>query len=307
MDARYDLAVIGAGVAGLSAAMFGARLGLRTVLVDRMGLGGELINAGALDSYPGLPEAVSGADMVGRLSEQVLALEVEPELAEANGLAPAGDGFRILTGGRELEARAVVVATGGSPRRLGVPGEEELTGRGVSHCAVCDGAFFKAQDVVVAGGGDAAFYSALYLADLCRDVLVAHRGGTPRAAAFLRGRLATRPNVTLLPEAVVAAIRGAGAVESVVVRAAAGESERAASAVFVCIGLEPRSELLRGMAGLDATGRAIVDLRMATTRPGLFAAGSVRAGSPEQIVTAAADGATAAYSAFQYVQQRRNS
>lgn len=306
MSERYDLAVIGAGIAGLSAAMFGARLGLRTVLVDRLGLGGELVNAGALDSYPGLAEGVSGAEMVGRLSEQALAMEVEPELAEATRLVASGNSFVVETEARACEAGAVVLATGGSPRRLGVPGEEEYTGRGVSHCAVCDGSFFSAQDVVVAGGGDAALYSALYLAGLCRSVTVAFRGSEPRAAAFLRKRVAGKANVGLQPRTTIAAIRGATAVESIVLRAGDGaETPRPASAVFVCIGLEPRSELVRGTIGLDATGRAIVDLGMATSRPGLFAAGSVRAGSPEQIVTAAADGATAAWSAFRFLKERR--
>lgn len=311
MPDNYDLAVIGAGVAGLSAALFGARLGLRTVLLDRIGLGGELINSGVIDSYPGLPDSISGATMVGRLADQVLALDVEPELSAVTRLEAASGSFAVHSESRAFSAGAVVVATGGRARKLGVPGEETLSGRGVSHCAVCDGAFFKDRDAVVVGGGDAAFYSALHLADLCRSVLVVHRRERLRAATFLQSQAGAKPNLKLATNATVAAIRGSGAVEGVLLREANGgrESEHPASAVFVCVGLVPESALLRGVADLDAQGRAIVDGRMAASQPGLYAAGAVRAGSPDQIITAAADGAAAAYAAFDYLdlKERRQS
>jgi len=306
MSDSYDVVVVGAGVAGLSAALFAARYGLKVAVIDHFGLGGQVLNAGVLDSYPGLPDAISGATFVGRLSDQALDLGVEPELSRVTALVPNGtafkvpDGaaFKVQTEGRELLSRCVIMATGGRPVSLGLAEEQSLEGRGVSHCAVCDGAFFSGQDVMVVGGGEAAAESAVYLSSMCRQVTLVHRREQFRASALLQAQMRARPNIEIITGARVEQLKGGDSLQGAVVRTASGTTERQISGLFVCIGLTPDTELLRGLADLDEQGRARVGLDMQTSRPGLFAAGSIRAGSPDQAITAAADGATAALSAF---------
>jgi len=299
MSDSYDVVVVGAGVAGLSAALFAGRYGLKTSVIDHFGLGGQVLNAGVLDSYPGLPDAVTGAEFVGRLSDQALDLGVEPELSRVTAIVPDGAGFRVQTEGRELPARGVIMATGGKPVRLGLAGEETLEGRGVSHCAVCDGAFFSGQDVMVVGGGEAAAESAVYLSSMCRKVTLVHRREQFRASALLQTQMRSKSNIEILTGAQVDQLKGDDSLQGAVLRTAEGAIiERELNGLFVCIGLTPDTELLRGVADLDEHGRALVGLDMQTSRPGLFAAGSIRAGSPDQAITAAADGVTAALSAF---------
>jgi len=298
MSDSYDVVVVGAGVAGLSAALFAARYGLKTAVIDHFGLGGQVLNAGVLDSYPGLPDAISGATFVGRLSDQALDLGVKPELSRVTALVPNGTAFKVQTEGRELLSRCVIMATGGRPVSLGLAEEQSLAGRGVSHCAVCDGAFFSGQDVMVVGGGEAAAESAVHLSSMCRKVVVVHRREQFRASALLQTQMRSKPNIEIITGARVERLKGGDSLQGAVVRTAVGTTEREISGLFVCIGLTPDTELLRGLADLDEQGRARVGIDMQTSRPGLFAAGSIRAGSPDQAITAAADGATAALAAF---------
>jgi thioredoxin reductase (NADPH) len=306
MADSYDVVVVGAGVAGLSAALYSARYGLKTALVDHLGLGGQMLNAGVVDSYPGLPDAISGADFAARLADQAFDLGVEPELARVSAIvadAQPGYGFTVQTDGRELAARCVIAATGATPRRLGLPNEEALEGRGLSHCAVCDGAFFSGQDVMVVGGGEAAAESAVYLSSMCRRVYVVHRRAGLRASALLAARMQSKPNITLMTNAAVAAMQGGERLQTVAVRDIAGGaiSEVGVNGLFVCIGLTPATELLRDLIELDQEGRAPVGPDMQTHKAGLFAVGAIRAGSPDQAITAAGDGVTAALAAFHMI------
>lgn len=299
-----DLVVIGAGGAGLAAALEGGRLGLRTTLIDNAGPGGLLMNAGVIDGCPGLAEGLSGPDLVARLTEQVMAFDVTIEFAEVSAFQ-AGDGRVVVhTDSGEVSSRTAVIATGGAHRHLGVPLESELDGRGISHCAVCDGAMFAGKESVVIGGGDHALESALYLSDLCPRVTIIHRGGELRAADTLQKAARARPNLEFLMSHAVEAFAGGATLEQVAVRDLENDTTRivGTAGAFVCIGITPRTDVFADTLKLDDHHRIVVDLDLNTSLRQVFAAGVVRSQSPDQLITALADGVTATRSAFRVLQ-----
>ena len=284
-----EVAVIGAGVAGLAAATAAARCGLNTALIDAGLLGGLIINVGDVHGHPGAT-GITGADLINSMLGEALEAGIDYCPTAVTDLSRQGDHWRL----GEITAAHVILGTGAELLKLGVPGEAELTGRGVSQCAFCDGGLYKEQDVAVSGGGDAAFQEALHLANLCANVTMVLRGLKPRARpAFVR-QAADRDNMHFCWQTEVVEIKGAEGVEAIELRnIESGESETlAVTAVFPFIGLAPRTGLVS--AACDESGALLVDGHMKTDQPSLYAAGAVRAGHGGQIAHAIADGKTAA-------------
>jgi thioredoxin reductase (NADPH) len=291
-----EVAVVGGGVAALTAGLFAARHGLATLVTMAEAPGGQLLNVESVDDFPGLPQGIAGFDLGPSLQEQAAAAGAEFAFGEVSALSEQGDGWLV----GDVAARAAIVATGSSPRRLGVPGEEKLVGRGVSHCASCDGPLFRGKRVAVVGGGDSAFQEALTAARFVSEVLLIHRS-EPRAQRVYRERVAAAGNVSTR-RGEVAEIVGDGAVAGV--RLVDG-AEIDVAGVFVYVGMTPNTGLLSGLVELDADGRVATDAWMRAGRPGLFAAGDVRREFPGQAINAASDGATASIGAYRYLRSER--
>jgi thioredoxin reductase (NADPH) len=299
----FDLIVIGAGAAGLTAAMFAGRYGLKTVVVEQLGAGGQIINAERIDNFPGFPDGLAGHELGPLLHQQAEAAGAEFVLDTVEKLEATGVD-RIVHGASEhLRAGAVIIAAGSALRPLGVPGEQKFLGKGVSHCATCDGAFFAGREVGVIGGGDSALDEALVLAEHAARVKIFHRGAELDAQRVLRDRVAANDKIEIVLQSVVEEIVGESAVTGVRLRAVDTGRTRAEAVegVFVYVGLEPNTAFLRGVLALDGAGHIGADINMRTSLAGVFAAGDIRAHSVAQLAAAAGDGATAAISAFRYL------
>ena len=301
---KTELIIVGGGVAGLTAGLYAARARLDTVVLERLGTGGQMVNAGTVENFPGFPGGVRGYDLAPLIAEQAMAAGVRIEYAEARTVRREAATFVVATDGEDFRARAVIVAAGSTLARLGVPGEAELTGRGVSSCAVCDGEFFRDEHVVVVGGGDSAFDEALELAGVAARVTIVHRRAEPRAARVLVERAREHPKIAFRWNTTVQAIEGGETVEAVRLRGLDGTSERlAAAGVFVYVGLRPNSALVEGLVATDAAGHIPVDPWLRTAVPGLLAAGDIRQHSARQFITSAGDGATAALAAERFLRR----
>jgi thioredoxin reductase (NADPH) len=302
---EFDLVVIGAGVAGLTAAMHAARAGLSVAVIERMGVGGQIAAAEHIENFPGFPQGISGAELGPLLHEQAEAAGAEFVLDTVEGVAVDGD-WRVITAAEPLRARAVIVAAGSALKSLGVPGEEAFLGRGVSHCASCDGHFFSGQEVCVIGGGDSALDEALVLTEHVARVTVFHRGATFDAQRVLIDRVAANGKIELVPSTAVEEIFGDDSVAGVRLRDLTSRAVRdhAVKGVFVYVGLEPNSAFVRGVVAVDPAGHIDTDIMMRTSVPGIFAAGDIRAHSVAQLAAVAGDGATAAIAAWRYLKER---
>ncbi|HVV92804.1 MAG TPA: FAD-dependent oxidoreductase [Hyphomicrobiales bacterium] len=302
---EFDLVIVGAGVAGLTAATTAGRFGLRTAVVDRLGAGGQIVNAERIENLPGLAEGIGGFELGPLLQEQAEAAGAAFLLDDIEAIEADGAAWVVRGTEDSLKAPAVILATGSQPRTLGVPGEEEFRGRGVSHCATCDGPLFAGKTVAVVGGGDAALDEAAVLAAHAATVTVYLRAEAPRAQAILRQQAGERANLTLVGGATVEAITGGDGVAAIRVRRDGAVQEVPVEGVFVYIGTEPETGFLRGVVDLDPAGHVATDILMRTSRPGLFAAGDVRQHSVALLPAVAGDGATAAISAFRHLRGGR--
>ena len=303
---QFDLVVIGAGVAGLTAAMHAARAGLGVAVIERMGVGGQIAAAEHIENFPGFPQGISGAELGPLLHEQAEAAGAEFVLDTAEGIALDGD-WRIVNAASEpLKARAVIVAAGSALKSLGVPGEEAFRGRGVSHCASCDGHFFTGQEVCVIGGGDSTLDEALVLTDHAARVTIIHREAVFDAQRVLIDRVAANGKIEIVPSTAVEEIFGDDSVSGMRLRDLTSRAVRdhAIKGVFVYVGLEPNSAFLRGTVALDPAGHIDTDIMMRTSVPGIFAAGDIRTHSVAQLAAVAGDGATAAFAAWRYLKER---
>lgn len=295
----YDLIIIGSGPAGLSAAVYARRAGLKLLVLEKNPMsGGQVLNTYEVDNYLGLP-GMDGFDMGTKFREHADKLDVEFREAAALSLEDRGGHKLVRTDQGELEARTVILATGAVHALLGVPGEERLSGKGVSYCATCDGAFFRGRTVAVVGGGDVALEDAIYLARSCEKVYLVHRRDELRGAMVLQQELKALPNVEILYSHVVQEILGEEAVEAVTLKDCKTEKSfrLPVAGVFVAVGIRPQTELVQGLAACDESGYVLAGEDCATDVRGLFAAGDVRRKPLRQIVTAVADGANAAVSA----------
>ncbi|MCD7775293.1 MAG: FAD-dependent oxidoreductase [Clostridiales bacterium] len=298
----YDLVIIGAGFAGLTSAIYASRAGLDFTVLEQDGFGGgQITSAFEIENYPGLP-GVSGADLAENVRKQAVELGAKIELSIAISIEKCDNEFIIHThSGDEIKSRCVIVSTGAVPRKLNIPGEKELVGRGVSYCALCDGAFFTDKDVIVAGGGDTAVEDALYLASICKNVTLMLRGTAFRAAKSGVDKLLTLRNVSVLYGTNIIKIAGDKTVSSVCIRDKNGERSFNTSAVFIAVGTAPATDCLLNLPLESENGYAVANEDCKTNIDSLFVAGDVRKKPLRQVVTAAADGANALYSAIEYL------
>ena len=301
---EYDIAIIGAGGAGLTAAIYAGRAGRKTVVFEHMVSGGQIATTSLVENFPGFPDGVDGFDLAQSMLGQAEKFGAEFRYEGVESLSRLEDGkFKLMAGGSSVTAKAVIATAGAAYNHLEVPGEERLTGHGVSYCATCDGAFFKGEDVIVVGGGDAALDESLFLTRLVKNVTIIHRRDTLRASKVLQDRAFADPKISFRWDSVVEEVLGEESVEAVRVKnLKTGElSELPTAALFVFIGQTPNKSLLEGLVELDSGGHALVDLQMRTKIPGLFVAGDLRAEAARQLVAACGDGATAAISAEHFL------
>ncbi|MBQ2862530.1 MAG: thioredoxin-disulfide reductase [Oscillospiraceae bacterium] len=300
----YDIIIIGAGTAGLTAAIYGQRAGLSCKVFEKYAPGGQIVNSPSIENYPGM-YGVSGYDYSMALLEQAQKLGAEVEFAEVTGVDFSGKTKKVITSAEDFEAKAVIIANGAARRKIGCKGEEEFEGRGVSYCATCDGAFFRGKTVAVVGGGESAFEEAEYLAEICDKVYLIHRRDVFTAAKTAVDSLLKKKNVTLLTNSVIEEIKGENAVSSAVIKNRANQSkvEVPLSAVFVAIGLVPENGLYKDVLTLDEYGYFDAAEDCKTNIEGVFAAGDTRKKQLRQLVTAASDGAAAATAAANYIRK----
>ena len=301
----HDLIIIGSGPAGLSAAVYGRRAGFSTLVIEKNPMsGGQVLNTYEVDNYLGLP-GINGFDMGMKFREHAEKMQAEFMEADVLGVEDSEDCKLVKTTDGDYEAKAVIIASGASHSHLGVPGEEELSGMGVSYCATCDGAFFRGKTVAVIGGGDVAVEDAIFLARACEKVYLIHRRDSLRAAQSLQNTMLALPNVEVCWDSVVESINGDGQVSSLtVLHKPSGERrELPLQGVFIAVGIKPNSESFISNIASDEKGYLIAGEDCATSMPGVFAAGDIRTKKLRQIVTAVADGANAVEGVQEYFLQ----
>ncbi len=299
----YDILIIGGGPAGLTAAIYAARAGKRTAILEREAAGGQIVSAPLVENYPGAP-SVSGAELARRMRAQAEALGAELLYTEAAGLEKTQTGFRVLCTDGTREARTVILATGASHRRLGLPGEELLTGCGVSYCALCDGAFYEGADVAVVGGGETALQDALFLASTCRSVTLIHRRDSFRAGAQLVSRAEQQGNIRILRGRTVEKLLWSDeALQGLLLtNLKTGQTERLdVEGLFVAVGQVPQSAPFAD-AVAEENGYYLAGEDTKTSLPGVFAAGDGRRKQVRQLTTAVSDGTAAAIAACRYLE-----
>ncbi len=303
MEKKYDVAIVGAGPGGLTAAIYAGRAGFSTVLLDRGVPGGQLVNTDEFENYPGF-KSINGAELAERMFEHAMAFGATYQYANVEKIVDHGEYKEIIAADKSFHARAVIVATGSRPNKLGVPGEKEFAGRGVSLCAVCDGAFFRDKVVAVVGGGNAAVEEAIFLAKLAKKVIVMHRRDELRAVKVLQDRAFANKKIEFLFSTVIKEVVGEENVTGLMVEDIKTGKERliAADGLFVYIGSQPITEMVADLGITNEYGHIITDETMATAVPGIYAAGDVRDKMLRQVVTAAGDGSIAAISAQQYLE-----
>lgn len=296
-----DIVIIGAGPAGLTAAIYALRAGKSVLVLEKELFGGQITYSPSVENYPGYKQ-ISGNEFAENLIEQATALGAEIELAEATKIVD-GPVKTVITDGGSYECKSVIIAAGSRHRRLGLRGEEELIGAGVSYCAVCDGAFFKGKTVAVAGGGDAALQDAIFLSDRCRKVFVIHRRDTFRGEARLEMVLRSRDNVEFVMNSVVESLEGKEKLSGVTVRnRQTGETKTIPlDGLFIAVGQEPQNTPFSDMIALDGAGYADAGEDCRTGTPGIFVAGDCRRKAVRQLTTAVGDGAVAGLAAVDYI------
>ena len=302
---EYDVIIIGGGPAGLSAGIYTSRARLNSLLIERGVVGGRITDAELVENYPGFAEGVSGAELGQLMQRQAAKYGLSIVTAEVTGLELKKEKRVVKTTRGDFTAKAVIIASGSERGKLGIPGEKELTGKGVSYCATCDAPFFKEKPIAVVGGGNAAISEALHLAKFASHVIVIHRRNQLRATRIMEEKARAQSRIELLWDTVVEKIEGKDAVKRLILRQVktGKPSTLDVAGVFVAAGLKPGTDFLKGVVPLDKAGYIITNDRMETEIPGIFAAGDIRQHSPRQAITAAGDGATAAIFAEIFISQ----
>lgn len=306
MEHIYDMIIVGGGPAGYTAALYAARAGLDTILVEKMSPGGQMALTGDIDNYPGFAEGIDGFTLGMQMQHGAERFGAITEYDEIVSVDLSGEIKRLMTPDRVLLAKTVVISTGANPRKLGLKEEDELLGRGVHYCAHCDGRFYKGKTVVVVGGGNSAAQDALYLSRLAEKVYVVHRRDSLRATRIYHQPLMDAENIEFVWNSAVERIVAEDRPSSIIVsESRSGEKrEIACDGVFVSIGREPVTDFLGDSLSLDSAGYIIADESCETAIPGVYAVGDVRTKLLRQVVTAAADGAVAAHMAEEYLSRR---
>jgi thioredoxin reductase (NADPH) len=299
----YDLIVVGGGPAGYTAALYGARAGLDVLVLEKLSVGGQVALTHMIDNYPGFDEGIDGFELGQRMSRGAKRFGAESKLSQVLSVDLKANPKLIRTDSGDFQARAVVLATGAEPRKLGLANEELLTGQGVHYCAACDGMFYRGKTVVLVGGGNSAAGEALVLARIAKKVILVHRRDSLRAEKAVAAAVEQNPNVEIRWNAEVVRILEKGRVTGVVIRDvnSGEEREEACDGLFVSIGRKPSTELFRGQISLDDAGYIVAGEDTKTNVAGVFAAGDARTKAVRQIVTATADGAVAAWAAERFL------
>ncbi|HOF01757.1 MAG TPA: thioredoxin-disulfide reductase [Spirochaetota bacterium] len=300
----YDIIIIGAGPAGLTAGIYSCRAGYKTLIVEKLNAGGQIMLTDAIDNYPGFPEGITGFELQDRLKKQADKFGAEFVYGEASKIDKTGDILTITCEGKKYETKAAIITTGASHRKLGVKGEKEFSSKGVSYCGTCDGPFFRDKNVVIVGGGDTALTEAIFLARLAKSVAVVHRRDRFRAVESLIKQAESISNISFIYNSTLEEIKGDASVKSVVLKNTLTNNiqEINVDGVFIFVGLDPNTNFL-DKSIKDEKGYVVIDKDMKTAIKGLYAAGDVRADAYRQIVCACGDGAKAAKFAMEYVDE----
>lgn len=300
----FDVAVVGGGPAGLTAGIYCARSGMKTLLVERAILGGQISLCSAIENYPGFPQGISGVELAARFEDQAKKFGVETVWGEVQSISCGGSLKKVELMDKTFSAKTMIIAIGTEPRKLGIPGESEFRGKGVSYCATCDGAFYKDKEIVVIGGGNSAVQEAIFLTKFASKVSLVHRRDRLRADQILADRAVSEPKMEMVWDSVPLSVNGSGAVASVTVKNVKDGSKKdiPCDGVFIYIGESPNTGLFKGVLELSPEGFIIVDNFMKTSCIGVFAAGDVCHKNFRQIATAVGDGAIAADTARKYLE-----
>ena len=300
---KYDIAIIGGGPGGYTAALYGARAGLDTLFLEKLSAGGQMALTDQIDNYPGFEDGIDGFSLGEKMLRGAERFGAQTKMAEVRAVRLSGAVKEIETAVGTLYGRTVILATGATPRALGVAGEKELIGKGISYCASCDGMFYRGKTVVIVGGGNTAAADAILLSRICEKVFVVHRRDTLRATKIYHEPLMKAENISFCWNSTVSELLHEDKLTGVKVRNihTGEETEIPCDGLFVCIGREPASELVKGQLELDGAGYIVADESTRTSLPGVYAVGDVRTKAFRQVVTAVGDGATAAYYADEYL------
>ena len=302
--ASYDVLIIGGGGSGFTAALYASRAKLQTLLLEKLTPGGQIALTDLVENYPGFPDGITGPDISMRMEAQAKKYGTEVKYEEVKSIESRSGELVAKTAKTEYRAKSIILASGAAFRTLGVPGEKELTGKGVSYCATCDGAFFKEKEIIVVGGGDSALQEGLFLTRFVKKLTVVHRRDKLRAGAILQERAQANEKIEFAWDSVVTQIEGEGKVERVSLKNVKTNEEKAfrTDGVFISIGHNPATQFLKGSVDLDAEGYVTTDNKLQTSIPGVFAAGEVREGAVRQLVAACGEGCEAALSAQAYLE-----
>jgi thioredoxin reductase (NADPH) len=300
----YELIIIGGGPAGLTAGLYAARSGLNVILIEKIVPGGQIMITDWIENYPGFPDGLSGPDLVQKMTDQVKRFDLSIESNEVVSVDFSEPVKKITLNDRTLTSHAIIIATGASPKKLGIPGEETFFGKGISSCATCDGPFFKDSIVAAVGGGDTAVQESLFLTKFAKKVYLIHRRDKLRAAAILQKRAFANEKIEMIWDSVLTDISGLTHVENITVKnvKTGDKTQISVDGCFIWVGTIPNAQFLGNSLKLDEYGFIISDLNMETSVPGVFAAGDVRNTPLRQVVTAVGDGAIAAISAENYIE-----
>jgi len=299
----HDLIIIGAGPAGLTAALYAGRFKLDTLIFEKISAGGQILLSPSIENYPGFPEGVSTFELIDKFKKQVEDLGLALESKEVLEVIPEGKFYRVKTQDGDFEAKTVVVASGAQPKKLGVKGEDRLTGRGVSYCGTCDGPLFRDKDVIVVGGGDRAIEDALFLATYARSIYLVHRRDAFRAASILVDKARANPKIKFVLDSVIEEISGESRVEAVRIKnvKTLQSSEITCQGVFIFVGITPNTAWVKNILERDEFGFIITDQAMRASKEGIFACGDCVKKSLYQVVNACGEGAVAVDSAHKYL------
>ncbi|HAZ10536.1 MAG: thioredoxin-disulfide reductase [Omnitrophica bacterium GWA2_41_15] len=303
---NYDVIIIGGGPAGLTAGIYTSRARLKTLLIESVSIPCQAVTTDHIENYPGFPDGVNGFELIEKFKVQALKFGTEFVSGEVKDIKESKPGWQIVTEDKTYTALSVIIATGASPKRLDVPGEDKFRGRGVSYCATCDGALFKNKEVVVVGGGDTALEEAIFLTRFAKKVTVIHRRNALRGTKILQERAAANKKIEFVWDAVISEILGEAKVSAVKVKnvKTCAEKDLSCDGVFIFVGYTPNTGFLKDALSMDESGYIIVDDNCLTSKPCIFACGDCRKKLLRQVVTACGDGAIAAFSCQRYLESK---